>query len=423
MSLPRADEWTDPGPIDPPVRWGRRVLLVVALLMVATVGSFLVWRGASLNGIPEVGEPFDTAKLGVVDIPDEENAFAYYRQAVAKFRDNPTFGGPYVSWSQATAHDREWLFSNAEAMELWFVGTTMDRAVSIQPKDLRVDSPRDVTRALRRLIRLAQLVGLRMEAQGNLDEAWVWYRAGLRCSRHCGKDGGFVDRLIGSAMYREMETSIRAWADHPNLSPSSLHRALDDVIAINAMTPAFAEGLRAEYFVFSRFLDAPGLSRAKIEIQVAPGKELPDLSPFGAMKEAFWTFALREPERSRRVLRLVWSNWLTASGLPAAARLRRGERRIYGTFYEPPTDAGEPIRHLSPGALDHLVGSTRHLRAILPDIRSMDEADAAEAAVRASLVVDLADQLYRREQGRPPASPEQLVGPYLKALPEGYTPR
>ena len=420
MSLPRADEWTDPGPIDPPPRRGRRALAVSGLLLAAIVGAFFVWRATSLGGIPKSGEPFDTKALGTVAIPDEENAFTYYRQAVAKFHDEPALGGPYQSWAQASAFDKEWLFANTEAMELWIVGTTMDRGVECQPKDLRFDSRREVCQTLRRMILLAQLVGLRMEEQGELDAAWDWYRAGLRCSRHCGMNGGFIDRLIGSTLYSQMDKSIRIWADRPNQSPSGLRRALDDAVAIDAMTPSYAETLRAEYFAFSGFLDEPGLSLAKIELDINVSQGRPDLSPFGAMKEAFWRLVLREPERSRRLIRLVWANWLSVAGLPAGERLKRVHKLEHGFFYDPPPDAPEPVRRLTPQALDRLVGSTRYLGPMLLGFDNLDKAQRDEAAMRAALIVYLAEQLYHCEVGRAPGSTEQLVGPYLKALPEGY---
>ena len=420
MSLPRAEEWTDPGSMDTPPRRGRRALAVAAVLVVAGLGSFLLWRATSLGAIPNVGEPFDTQAFGTVDVPDEENAFTYYRQAVAKFRDDPSLGGPYHSWTGASEKDREWLFANAEAMELWVQGTMRDRAVEVQPKDFRIESRSEVCRTIRRMAGLAQLVGLRMEAQGQLDQAWVWYRAGLRCSRHCGKNGGFIDRLNGMSLYGRIEKSVRAWADHPNLSPSSLRAALDDVIAIDALTPTFAEGLRAEYFAFSHFLDEPGLSLLKIDREVREIRVRPEGTLFGSMMESFWRFALREPERSRRLIRLVWADWLSVADLPPVERIRRGRKLDRGYYYEPPDDAPEPVRRLTPEALDRWVASTRYLHAMLPGIENVDKADANEETLRASLIVNLAEQLYRLEHGRPPGSPEQLVGPYLKALPPGF---
>ena len=421
MSLPRADEWTDPGPMDLPTRRGRRALFVVGLLAVAAVGSFLVWRATSLHSLPDLGAPFDTKALGTIAIPDDENAFTDYRRAVAEFREDRQARVPYLSWAQAPQRDRDWLFANSEAMEAWFEGTTKDRALLRQPKDRRIETDLDVVDTLRRMIWLDQLVGLRMEAVGELGEAWGWYRAGLRCSRHCEMHGGFRARLIGVAMWNILARTIRAWADHPNQSPSGLRQALDEMIAIDAMTPSFSQALRAEYFAYAALLDDPELSTWKIlqDYAETQSKGEPP-SPLKRLEKASWRLVLREPERSRRVFRLVWANWLSVADLSPSERLRRGRKLEYGYYYDPPPEASEVVRRLTPERLDRWVGSTRYLRAILPAIDNIDKADARDAAARATLIVVLAEQLYARENGRRPDSPDQLVGPYLKALPEGF---
>ena len=420
MSLPRADEWTDPGPMDLPPRRGRRVLLVVGLIAITAIGSFLIWRGASLRGVPDLGDPFDAQALGTIDVPDDENAFTDYRRAVALFRDNRQASTPYLSWTQAPQRDRDWLFANAEAMDAWFEGTTRDRALLRQPKDVRIANDLDVVGTLRRLIWLDQLVGLRMEAMSELGEAWGWYRAGLRCSRHCEMDGGFRARLVGIALWNILANSVRAWADHPNLSPSNLRQALDELNAIDAMTPPLSQALRAEYFAYAALLDDPELSTWKIlqdSSETRTKGEEP--GPLKRLEEAAWRLVLREPERSRRVLRLVWANWLSAADLTPSERLKRVRKLEFGYYYDPPPGAPVAVRRLTPERLDRWVGSTLYLRAILPAINNLDKAEARDAAARGSLIVDLAEQLYTRENGRRPDSPYQLVGPYLKALPEG----
>jgi hypothetical protein len=41
-----------------------------------------------------------------------------------------------------------------------------------------------------------------------------------------------------------------------------------------------------------------------------------------------------------------------------------------------------------------------------------------EQSGQGALLLHLAEQLYLRERGEPPPSPEALVGPYLKRLPD-----
>ena len=57
-----------------------------------------------------------------------------------------------------------------------------------------------------------------------------------------------------------------------------------------------------------------------------------------------------------------------------------------------------------------------------PIWKNIEAARARDERNRAGLIVHLAEQLYRRERGEQPASPQDLVGPYLKALPAGYIP-
>ena len=141
MSLPRDDEWNDPGSMDPPSRRGRRVLVVVAFFAIAAVGSLLIWRAASLRGLPDIGEPFDTRALGTVSVPDDENAFTYYRKASAKLVGLPSTNKPFISWGEVPLADKDWFFANAPAISLWFEGTVEDRALYYQPKDMQVDTP------------------------------------------------------------------------------------------------------------------------------------------------------------------------------------------------------------------------------------------------------------------------------------------
>lgn len=421
MSLPRADEWTDPGPMDPPPRRGRRVLLIAGLIAIAAIGSVLIWRGTSLRDLPDIDAPFDTEALGTVNVPDDENAFTEYRRAAAIFRDDRRASTPYLSWAQAPQRDRDWLFANDEAMEAWFEGTMRDRALLRQPKDSRVADDLDVVGTLRRVIWLDQLVGLRMEAMGDLGEAWGWYRAGLRCSRHCEMNAGFRARLVGITLWDILAKSVRAWADHPNQSPSKLRQGLDEVIAIDAMTPPLSQALRAEYFAYAALLKDPELSIGMVLQDPAEARSKGEQpGPLKRLEEASWRLVLREPERSRRVLRLVWANWLSVADLPPSKRLGRGRRLESGYYYDPPPEAPVAVRRLTPERLDRWVGSTRYLRAIVPAFDDIDKADARDAATRASLIVDLAEQLYTRENGRRPDSPDQLVGPYLQALPAGF---
>ena len=425
MSLPKADEWNDPGSMDDPPRprRARRIVATMALAIAAIVGSSLLWWSTSLRRLPDLGPPFDLELHGTASIPEAENAFTDYRAAVSALvgeRPSSLFR-PDISWPQLTQDERDWFFANSDAIERWLAGTAKDRAIHVQPKDLRLDTDLHVVHGLRTLNTLARIAGSRVETQGDPDEAWYWYRAGLRASRQSGRDGTIIERLVGIALYSELASSIRAWADLPSLSRTAIRQALDDLIAINADDPTLGEVLRAEYFLTRALIDDPDLTIWRIDHELSG---LPD--PTGPGFRGRWSERLaklfkREPERSRRAMNLIFANWLSVTGLAEAERDRRGHIVSDPSVFDWPAEAG-PASRIPPDEIADWVRSTLLLRRILSNLSGFEKAERRESALRAALVVELAERLYARDHGKPPDAPEELVGPYLSAMPEGYKP-
>jgi hypothetical protein len=65
--------------------------------------------------------------------------------------------------------------------------------------------------------------------------------------------------------------------------------------------------------------------------------------------------------------------------------------------------------------------SSRLIREYSPSIGPLQGAFDSDRRVLGSLTLSLAERLYEREHGQPPATLGALVGPYLDRLPEGYT--
>lgn len=123
-------------------------------------------------------------------------------------------------------------------------------------------------------------------------------------------------------------------------------------------------------------------------------------------------------ERSLRLARLLTANWLPqVDKLPSRrTRLARQDPPIYEADpAAPPSSRALPPETLSKW-LDSSLLAIRFFRAINKYAPAIDR----ERTRQARLVVHLASELYRREHGGPPPSPRALVGPYLKALPEGF---
>src|SRR2546423_1725355 len=62
---------------------GRRLVIGISLGLIGLVG-ITIWRMGSLDGLPDVGDPFDVSEARrPVEIPDADNAFEAYAAAHA----------------------------------------------------------------------------------------------------------------------------------------------------------------------------------------------------------------------------------------------------------------------------------------------------------------------------------------------------
>ena len=75
---------------------------------------------------------------------------------------------------------------------------------------------------------------------------------------------------------------------------------------------------------------------------------------------------------------------------------------------------------ISPEALAGWVATSRYVKIHLDVWSSFADRMTRDERARAAIIVHLAERLYEREHGKPPASVDALVGPYLKAIPAGY---
>ncbi len=136
----------------------------------------------------------------------------------------------------------------------------------------------------------------------------------------------------------------------------------------------------------------------------------------------------REPERSRRVIRLIFANWLARVKNPdprqhkPALRVKFHVRNRNGSVLFYPVGPGSPAkaRVLSPGELSRWLFTTNDARQYfeqspLPAVRLTEQRGYRD------LLLLLAGELYHRERGTHPASEDVLVGTYLKSLPDGGT--
>ena len=133
----------------------------------------------------------------------------------------------------------------------------------------------------------------------------------------------------------------------------------------------------------------------------------------------------REPERSRRVIRLLFANWLAhverpGQRKPAARAFFHIAKQTNGVLlYHVSPDAPAGARALSPQEVASWLVTTNDAKLALrygflswPSVRGREQ-----RSYRGMLKV-LAGEVYRRERGALPPSDEALVGTYLKSLPD-----
>jgi hypothetical protein len=204
------------------------------------------------------------------------------------------------------------------------------------------------------------------------------------------------------------------------------------VLALDVATTRGSPAFKLEYLSVARSLSAPPpeLAEQAWGDLRSEGDDTVWYRHLPLFHESRW-FTRNEPERSRRVARLVFTNWIAYCEGPSSLWPPSGR-------WAPISNGGVPLLLLNgrggSGAPAPLAGLTAtelsewHDSTLL--FRRLYNSDTwkkvdsyysfvmRRRADRARLIVSLAEQLYAREHGgQLPRSPRDLVGPYLKTLP------
>jgi hypothetical protein len=143
--------------------------------------------------------------------------------------------------------------------------------------------------------------------------------------------------------------------------------------------------------------------------------------------------ASNDTERSRRVIRFLFTNWLAQVDKPVAERApseKIGDIYLYEFDRSVPREARQVNPEILNRAIDEtllarwLFRANEHGQNIEESAFGAWEGDgffARERRRRSALVVKLAAELYRREKGTAPETAGALLEGYLKELPEGVS--
>jgi hypothetical protein len=405
------------------------VTLVLAICFTVAASALAIWWLTSLNGLPDIGDPFDIAAFRASRIPEDQNAFIYLRRANKILTQEPDvrraagLAAYTASWSKTDPKLRSWVEENRQALELFLQGAEQSDAISDQTGYEGIGNLSD----------LVLLEGSKRQEGGDTSGAWECYRAILRMTVHVNRRGSLdqqnrVNVVLGRGALRQR---LATWAADPRTTIPQLKSALDEVLETEPNPEWDSFALKLGYLEIMGSLERPLDPLRQQEIEGERTFRLGDMqlsADIVGSIEAARRFLLREPERSRRVLGLLWANWL-AHVETREQRPQKPTVRAVLTAIKPksavlyPVSPGSPAgaRALPPQEVASWLVTTRDARLqLLEQWPSMAGWPPSRAyrRVHRELVIMMATEIYRRERGSPPPSEEALVGTYLKSLPD-----
>lgn len=381
--------------------------LAVALVVITVP---LAYRASRLAGLPDPGPSFDVKAFGTVEITDEENAFVEYEKAAGLLVD---FSGDRKEFNRALAEGwpvasepvRKWLADNRQALEIWKRGTAKPDALYHQPKDMHAFTVLYAMPALREFRRLAQFEAGRLRRRGDVEGAWEWHRACFRASRHCGRWGGCVQRLIGADLHATAADRIVQWAADPRVEGSLLHRALNELRSDDQLTQPASTVIKTAYLGYLNSLSDFGYLEKTLDATRSSYEPLSRLE--------LWL--QHQPECARRIWAQFVTNWLSQIDKPLPERTAMVSADLMLFRLKPELRQNPEI--LPPEKLKQAFEASVVAKAFVPAMKQVDTALRRERARQHALEMALAAQWYHREHGRFPENAEQLVGKSLPKIP------
>ncbi len=423
-----------------------RFALVLALVLAIAASGLAIWWLTSLNGLPDIGDPFDVEAFRAFSVPDDRNAFTYLRRATEKLKpfrglkgaQGADPGDVKFSWSTANPMWRQWAEENREGVELFWQAAEQSDAAN--PAG---DPTADFDPGL--LITLALLEASRRQEGGDMAGGWDCYRSVLRMITHFRRRGNTRQRDCARRSNRSLQRRLTDWAADPRTTIPQLHTALE-VVLENEPDPDWdVFAIKFGYLELMRELERPMPTSFREAIEGEWTFRLGNMSLSPDMVDhldAARRFLLREPERSRRVLRLVCANylahvearevaprkpavWVMFSYLDTSFPITK--RKIGVPLYPVKPDAPVGARALPPQEVaGWLVASPEAKLRLMwgymewhwPADRVLDRRVLPDRKAHRDLVIMLATEIYLRERGALPPSDDALVGTYLKSLPD-----
>jgi hypothetical protein len=402
-------------------RRGRRLALLLLYGLIALAIWAILWRQSQVARLPDVGETFGSAVIpNAGRVSDDRNAFILYRQATQRFRElkdaeAKSFEKADLKWSRADATLRGWLAENDPAVSLMCGGASRPDAyvetIESAPDPLAAQASLENFEVIQRLFWIGDAAlfkaGQRL-SERDPSGAWTLFRAVLRVSRDMERALPTTgSRQTAMTLVQYARQPVADWAKDPAVSAALLRQALDDLATLEALTPPISLFYRHEYQTADESFMRLSLS------SVLADQRRSGIVPHGHFERlpGLEVYLRGEPERSRRVLRLLAANDLAWCDRPVFERPAFAIPRLRIYAHNPAAPA--TARALSPQELARWTHSTLIGPALKWRLGDLEQWERSDRWSLNELKVAVAVSLFTREMGRPPATPAEALRRYL----------
>ncbi len=405
-----------------------RTWLVLILALILTTPFLL--RAWFIWSVPDI-RPFDENAFCKVEIPADQNAFTFYREAgrLAEGVQAAHNAGNIVmpvenmdevvekGWGVANDSLKAWCQDYRKPLEKWRKGTELSDAYYVSPREVtfKVDvmTQFPVLNEARNFSRLARFEGLRLESEGDFLKAREWYLAVFRCSRHFTRYSFNLQRMTGSALHALASASLVRWAEDPHVTLDQLQSALKEVKSADQMTATASSTLKTDYLLACHTLNQRGWLQRMQEEDDGDGNE-----PAATLTSiALWLVG--EPQTTERVLRQILSNQINEIDKPLSEQQPQAGLANAAVFKCDPKLSGQP-NQLGPLEINQAVSRLLITRIFVPAPQNFDQFTnqvTRDRARQLALEIGLAAQAYRREYGEFPEASAAFVPKFFEQWP------
>ncbi len=416
-SITSSPSQTIADPLAPQVRragwlawWLRPKVAVPLFLLLLVLLSPLLMRGYKLSRVPTAPEPFDTEAVLNFVVPDEQNAYVEYRQALAQLPQLPTAEAVKLGesvegeWDDVPESIRTWVRDNQAVLDLWKQGSAKPDAQNGpagQVPDGATLMPG--VQQLRTVYRLIIVDVLRLRAEGHPEQAWELLLCGIQSSDHIARRGTLFDRGLGTATHAMVSHAVVQWAQDQAVSREMLVKAQRELSQEIGRYPPFSQSLKVGYLTEHAWVQSAEF-----------GGWLPDLHAQSLTERLgkVGLYALGEPRLYQRSIGHQVANYLRQVDKPRRDRTARSGRV---ESFEP--DSSVPDLP-TPSQIGDWCGHSVLHGDIGFDIGSVLRASDRAMARNSLLSTVLALEIYRRQTGTYPEVLESLVPDFLTEIPD-----